>query len=388
MNQRKWPMKAFLLAIFMGICLFTLTTSCAPVISRLLLLGNKHVELITEINHPLLNIIPGYEPGMICLPGEVLETPALPDELLANPPMDSGIGTGFGARDIPGAIALGNNTYQIPPDRSIEASYHLIYPETQINSFPLPLRVFVLLDEQVVKNVFRNSSGDYYDISLDPGTVTTLTLNIPPLASGVHDLIIFSITGVDQDTDPYGHFGFTDYRVSLVVGHNAKLIPRQYATFPPLQSISPLDSIAGVSLILSSNSERPEAWSWPETRREIPADDPFVLYAYAGYDSFSEDNKTDPPQADTMALIAFMDYHPTPIGDNSPVLYGKVSSDTAWASIPVELNLPSEIGPHDVMILRIPHPGVPMCLLRDPSKSDYWYPEAVIASRVGINVIK
>jgi len=381
-------MALFCLALCGVIGLLALTTSCAPVFSQFFLLGNKQVELITETNHPLLAIIPGYEPGLICLPNEVIETPILPEELLANPPMDSGIGTGFGARDIPGAVALGNNTFQIPPDRRIEASYHLIYPETRINSFPLPLRIYVLLDEQVVENAFQDSSGDFYDITLEPGTVTTLTLNIPPLASGVHDLIIFSITGVDQDTDPYGHFGFTDYRVSLVVGHDAKLIPRHYTIFPALESISPTDSIAGVSLILSSNSEKPEAWSWPDTRREITAGDPFVLYAFAGYDSFSEDNKTDPPQADTMALIAFMDYHPTQLTDNSPVLYGMVSSDTAWTSIPVELNLPSEIGPHDVMILRIPHPGVPMCLLRDPEKMSYWFPEMIIASRVGISVIK
>lgn len=288
MTQRKFPMSASFLALFTGIGLFMLTTSCAPVISRFFLLGNRQVELITEDNHPLFKVIPGYEPGMICQPGEVIETPILPDELLANPPMESGIGTGFGARDIPGAVPLGNNTFQIPPERKIEASYHLIYPKTDINSISLPLRIYAILDEQVVENAFHHSSGDYYDIVLDPGTVTTLTLSIPPLPPGVHDLIIFSITGVDQETDPYGDFGFTDFRVSLVVGQDAKLIPRQYANFPSLKSISPLDSITGVSLILSSNSEKPEAWSWPETRREITGDDPFVLYAYADQFIFRE----------------------------------------------------------------------------------------------------
>lgn len=381
-------MAASFITLCAGSVLFVLITSCAPVISRIFLFGNKHVELITETNHPLLDTIPGYEPGMICLPDEVIETPILPDELLANPPMDSGIGTGFGARDIPGAVALGKNTFQIPPDKNIEASFHLIYPKTNINSIPLPLRVYALLDEHVVANAFHHSSGDFYDITLEPGTITTLTLNIPPLSYGVHDVIIFSITGFDLDTDPYGHFGYTDYRVSLVVGDDAKLTPRHYTTFPPLESISPAGHNAGVSLILSSNSEKPEAWSWPETRREISAGDQFEIYAFAGYDSYSEDNKTDPPQADTMALIAFMDYHPTQITGNSSVLYGMVSSDTAWASIPVELNLPSEIGPHDVMILRIPHPGLPMCLLRDPEKKSYWFPEMIVAGRVGISVIK
>lgn len=274
----------------------------------------------------------------------------------------SGLLMGISQEDILGAKEIGYQTYTIEPNQPTQVKLRLWYPEQ--NESPARIVFFALLDERQLE-VFP--SDQYYDdITIPIGNEITLTLHIPPLAEGIHDLIIIGIPHADNYPIPEGVVRVLSHRITLIAGTPS--IPFRQINFSALFPdglFSSGDPKISISLTLKNDSIK--AWNSPEQWFNTPLDDPFSFFILAGHEDVTN---LDAPHIEKLdesflALLLFVDYKQIEIGQNQISIYGKVNKNTAYARIPVEIILPSS-GKHQILALRVNFPGVPMCILRPP----------------------
>ncbi len=89
-------------------------------------------------------------------------------------------------------------------------------------------------------------------------------------------------------------------------------------------------------------------------------------------------------RGDCFATLLFMDYQQIEAAPGHTALYSKVTQDTAYGRIPLEIP-PLPAGKHHLLVLRINTPGVPMCLLINPTARTL--PNSVTGALVGVEVL-
>lgn len=302
----------------------------------------------------------------------------------SSPPVSSGIGSGMLYDDLPGATSIGLNTFQIPVNTALSGSYHIWYPNTAINTHPLNLRYIALLNEQQLAGGIGETHNLYYDITLQPGEDRTVTLNIPPLAEGIHEFIVVGISNIDRDPTSTG-FATLDFgRFTLVAGENPQVHSRPYVAFPPAPENS---SSPSVILNLSLAPEIIRVWNWPETRLRTSPNTNLNFYIQFGYDSAINPRTLQTasvarPDYIVSAIVLFVDYRQVNINADE-VLYALVAQDTNLVTVETILQTPEEKGTHDIVVLRINYPGVPMCILSGNLEGQF-FPFPIYGWRVGI----
>ncbi len=93
---------------------------------------------------------------------------------------------------------------------------------TLINNFPIEnrYRLFVYIDYKMVQVSFENKKVDFIDLDILKNSTQNITINIPSLAPGSHDLLIVSVKNpskflVKDQVEPPGEF---------ILGHRGKIV--------------------------------------------------------------------------------------------------------------------------------------------------------------------
>jgi hypothetical protein len=213
----------------------------------------------------------------------------------------------------------------------------------------------------------KEAKNDHYkDVTIPVGSETTLTLNLPPLTVGVHDLVIIGIPYVDSYPTPEGIVKVLGQRSTLIAGPLPTSFRQiSFSTLPAEGSLSKGDPKISLSLTLAEDSIK--AWNWPEEGLNIKPDAPIKFSVLAGYGDVT--NLAAPYinelGSSFFSLLLFVDYRQIEIAPGQAIIYAKVDKNTAYARAPAKIVLPSP-GKHQMLVLRINFPGVPMCVLQGP----------------------
>ncbi len=308
------------------------------------------------------------------------------EEAKKNIPIASGMGGGMGEGDFSNSSLIGWSTFNVKSATALTGTFHWLSPEASQNSETTPLRFLVILDEiQLVGAIEGSSNEYYYDIIMEAGDEITLTLNIPPLTPGVHDLIVTSM--IRHELNPYGSVKLAVNRYSLLAGSVPEIIPRSFQPLPKQGSIAKNDPT--LSLDLSLTSEYPfVVWNWPDNYLAVSVGEATPFYIFTEYSVIESDPLSNLPAPEEIpfALLTFLDDRQIDFSSGIPVFYGSVLQDTAYTTINTSLRPIQELGRHELLVLRINYPGLPMCLLHGPSDG-YLFNYFSDASRVGIEVV-
>jgi hypothetical protein len=298
--------------------------------------------------------------------------------------MSSGVGYGIADGDISDSTFLGNHTFQVKSNAPLKANMHIWYPSTAANSKALTLRYIVLLDEIQLIGAIESSVGPFYDVTMQPGEEITMTIDIPSLQQGIHELIVVGLTGISDEPDNLGIAKLADSRTTLVAGTTPLPLNRMYSQLSPDGSMARGDP--WISLMLGQVGGSLKAWNWPETVLPVKSGEPFEFTIFAGYQGPTKREGVPGAAPENMpfALLTFLDYQQVDVRPGVRVLYSRVSKDTAYARIISRLP-PLTLGRHDLVVLRINSPGVPMCIQNGPLDGQI-FPFYLEAKRVAIDV--
>lgn len=283
--------------------------------------------------------------------------------------------------EIPDAKEIGYQTYEIPSVMPLVAELHFWYGEE--NSRQANIRLFTLLDEQQV-DVFT-SKQFYYDVTIPIGSEVIVPLQIPPLSSGIHDLVIVGIPYVDEYPNPEGIVRVLNHRITLVVPPIT--FPFRQINFVMLPAQGLLSrGEPKIPLMLSLRDEDLKVWNWPNEWLNTETDvvEFFVIAGYENTVNLDAPDLTE-PEYSFFALTFFVDYQQVNVEADKLAIYGKVSNDTAYTSNRINIDL--EEGKHHILVIRINNPGIPMCILYGPPGGRI-LPFDVIGSLHGVNVSK
>jgi len=278
---------------------------------------------------------------------------------------------------------VADRTAWINANEQQSLTWRFWYPEG--NDRSVNLRLFVLLDEHQLSNALP-SSGIYNDIVLERGDDISLDVIIPPLESGIHDVIAIAVPYPEEYPNEYGIVTLVYWRITLIA--EPTVSPFRKIDFSPMiaeGSINKNDPAMALELTLLKDGI--DVWNWPNPWLDISGDTAINFFALIGHQDVTN---LDTPNLDKLktsfsSLLLFMDYQQIEIAPNQTVIYSRTENDTAYARIPITLPPPAA-GKHQLLALRIDTPGVPMCILQGDPKSRI-LPNSVYGKLVGINVV-
>lgn len=341
---------------------------------------NKAKQLDSTIQWSDLRITPPPS-GTFCWNTSIMGGKALSwDKFKEN--FQDGLAVGMSEVDISGAHQIGYQTFGVMSSQLITANFHLWYPIG--NKKSAKIRFFALLDEKQLTNAF--DSGGNYTMLVNSGDDITIKLHLPALTIGIHDFIVIGIPYVDDYPIPEGIVKFFGHRITLIAGiPNTSFRPIIFSDLSAEGLLSKNDPQIPLSLILTKNSLI--AWNSPEKWLSISSNKSTKFFILAGYEDTTNTDAENLAQLDTsfFVLLSLIDYQQENISFGKSVIYGKVSKDTAYASIPAEI-APLPFGTHHILFLRINSPGIPICLMQDTIDGRI-LPFNISASLVGIDVI-
>lgn len=315
-------------------------------------------------------------------------TKILPDELDTGNEIKqdftSGMAVGFFPQDLSTPHKIAYDTYWINANEQLAFNWLFWYPKG--NERPLNLRLFILLDEQQLTSALPQP-GSYNDLHLNRGDDITLQVTIPPLAVGVHDVIAIAVASPENNPDVYGKVDIISNRITLIVEPTPSPPFRKidFISLPPEGSIKRDDPAMALEVTLQDNGI--DVWNWPNPWLDINENTTVNFFALAGHQDVMN---VDAPNLDELktsfsSLLLFIDYQQVEVASNQLSLYGKLTKDTAYTRIPLEIP-PLPEGKHHILVLRVDTPGVPVCLLRGDPKGRM-LPNSVYGKLVGINVL-
>jgi hypothetical protein len=296
----------------------------------------------------------------------------------------SGLAIGFLPQSLSMPHKIAYDTYWVNGNEPLSFQWLFWYPMG--NTEPMDLRLFILLDEKQLTNALPQP-GSYNDLQLNRGDDITLPVTIPPLASGIHDIIAVAIALPENGPDPYGTVHFIVNRITLIVEPTPSPPFREidFVPLPAEGSIQKVDPSMALELTLKNNEIK--VWNWPDVWLDVNEKTPVKFFALTGHQDVIN---VDIPQLEELrasfsSLLLFIDYQQIEISPNQLAIYGKVDKDTAYARIPLTIHsLPQ--GKHQILVLRIDTPGVPVCILKGDPKRRF-LPHSVYGKLVGINVL-
>jgi hypothetical protein len=297
----------------------------------------------------------------------------------------SGFAVGFFPKDLSKPHKIAFDTYWIDSNEELLLNWIFWYPEA--NEVPLNLRLFLLLDEQQLTGALPNP-GSYDDLQLNPGDDVTLQVTIPPLTSGIHDVVAVAVPVPQTDPDVYGRVDLFYRRITLIVEPISSSFRKiGFVSLPAEGSIRKDDPAMALELTLEPDEI--EVWNWPDPWLYQDTHKATHLYALAGHEDVT--NVDAPSLAELeqsfFSLLLFVDYQQVEVTPKQMAFYGKVHKDTAYARIPLEIP-PLVEGKHHILVLRLDTPGVPVCILRgggDPKGR--FLPFSIHTKLVGIELL-
>lgn len=295
-----------------------------------------------------------------------------------------GLAVGFIPNDSSTANKISLETYWVSVNKQLTFNLLFWYPKG--NEGTLSLRLFTLLDEQPLTDALPQP-GSYNDLHLNRGDYITIQVTIPPLDSGIHDVIVVAVASPENDPDVYGIVDLIYKRITLIA-EPAPTPPFRNIDFTtlPAEGSNKQDDPA-MTLELTLEKDGIDVWNWPQPWLDIRENTPLTFYALGGHQDVTNLDAPDlePLQSSFSTLLLFVDYQQVEIAPGQTALYANMDSDTAYARIPITLN-PLPAGKHHILVLRIDTPGVPMCILRGDTHSRI-LPNSVYGKLVGLNVL-
>ncbi len=220
---------------------------------------------------------------------------------ITNPPTSAYSVHTMGLISVSDGTLLGFNTYEVPEHKAVTATFRYYVTETgkEGEDKPQLVRFLLIVDEQQVATKF-NYSGEallFVDIITYPGEDAALTVEIPPLGPGIHDINLIGVVMVEQEK---GEQSLTTwpYRFTLIAGGKKMLLPRSYVRLPRgnrrvLQR--EVDTIS-TGLSLSLEKDRIGDWTDPDQFLSVSPGRPIDFYIYTGYEAVRNDTCPDMPQ--------------------------------------------------------------------------------------------
>lgn len=278
---------------------------------------------------------------------------------------------------------LSDGTLWVEANEQILLKWRFWYPPN--NERPANLRLFILLDEQQLNNALPEP-GVYNDIDLQKGDDIALTVTLPHLEPGVHDIIAIGIPYPEDYPNENGIVRLVSWRITLIAKpFSSPFRNIAFQSLPAEGSIRKNDPLIPLSLTLQKDGV--DVWNWPSAWLDTKLNNSIGFFTLAGHTQV--ENLDAPPldelKASFFSLLVFIDYQQIEVAANQMALYGKVDKDTAYTRIPIQLD-PLPIGKHVALVLRIDTPGVPMCVLKGDPKGRI-LPNSIYGSLVGINVL-
>jgi hypothetical protein len=285
--------------------------------------------------------------------------------------------------DVTDKKQLGFNTYEVPSGAPFEAEFRLWYgPE---NERPAEIRFFSLLDEQQL-DIFPGNQY-YYDLTIPAGSEMSIPLAIPSLSSGIHDLVILGIAYPDEYPVPEGSVMVLAFRITLAASPTTEMFRQINFTELPAQALLSRGAPMIPLLLRLSDDNELKVWNWPSRWLDIETDElEFLVSAGFTYTTNLDAPSLAQPEHSFFALTLFKDYRQINIDADVPVMYGKVSHDTAYTNHAIKLT-GLQPGMHHILALRIDHPGIPMCILHG-APDGRMLPYSTNGILVGINVLE
>ncbi len=295
----------------------------------------------------------------------------------------SGLVVGFLPEDLSTPHQIANETYWVNSNEQLLFDWRFWYPEG--NEKPATLRLFVLLDERQLENALPES-GLYNDINLERGDDLSTKVIIPPLESGIHDLIVIGIPYPQNDPDVYGITIVVYKRITLIAEPISSPFRKiDFVSLPAEGSIKKDEPLLALELTLKHDGI--DIWNWPDAWLSVNRDISTTFYALASHEYVTNLDAPSMEELETsfFAILLFVDYQQIEVAPNHLAFYGKVDKDTAYARIPLEIP-PLPEGKHRIFVLRIDTPGVPYCILRGDAESRI-LPNSIYGKLVGLVVL-
>jgi hypothetical protein len=184
----------------------------------------------------------------------------------------------------------------------------------------------------------------------------------PELSEGIHDIVVAVTTHTDVPRAFNTSFE-RGLRISIVAGK------------PRLRDLS-FQRLEATAVPPDAEIHRRLGLTLPNQTRYWIEEEPVtlssgellsfdILRRYVSHRINSEAPDLPQPALDRFAIIAFIAGEPVPLDDDF-TLYAEVTADTLAARIPVQVPQPLPAGEHELVVISIPHPGIPMCQLFGP----------------------
>jgi hypothetical protein len=301
------------------------------------------------------------------------------EELVANPPFDSGLGFGVGKDDIPNATMIGSQTFQLAPDTPHNINFRLFYPHTEKNNEPITLHFIIIVNETQLLDAIDEKERS---TTLQPGDEAVLDIKLPPLTAGYHEIVILGVLDSKDLSHNIERAAPVVYRASLVTEAQPNRSPLSYTKLSATVSRGPNGSMYELLLSLEPSTA---VWDYPIP---VSSEEHLNFYINAGYTYILNTNAPDlsEPSEARFALLLFLNHKQINVSPDAEVIYGTVANDTAYARIPVVLTAPKEPGRYDILAVRINNPRVPYCILVGPPDG-YIFPFEVRVESAAIDVI-
>lgn len=277
---------------------------------------------------------------------------------------------------------LGFRTFQVAAGSDAHFQLALYSPED-----PQTVRFSLLHNEQQI-DINEADPVPYRDVQMTDEAIYNFDVMLDDLETGVHDVVVMYSDEAEEPAWPFGTLDGTQHRFTIIVGDpdTVDIAPLTFDTWPTVGSLTAGDRLQTLSFTLDDTTS---IWSAPEPAHQIPAGEALdfnILTGYFGIMSSTQQGKFPEPEFARFALTMLVDYEQVPITAESDILYGKVGQDAAYTRIPLTLPAFEEPESHDISMIQIDNPRVPMCLLWGPEFNTY--SSDVTHMRVALDVVE
>jgi hypothetical protein len=279
---------------------------------------------------------------------------------------------------------LGERTYQVTENTPLDIILLLYSQETPAQA----IRLLVFLDETPVLIDGLSGQDEEFGrkISLTPGEIYETTITLPPMESGVYDFFVLRIHDANNEPSLMNERDTFADRLSFIVQDSISMPSvgepaRPFVKYDPngLKSRGDPRILLGLSL-----DDTLRQWNYPEASVVIGQGDTLSFNILAGDTRVPEQQDQDqiPDPSTRLALIVLMGYQPIPM----VTTYAEISSDTSYSRIPIEFVPTQPAGRHELVIIRVDNPGIPLCQLYDENPNEFLLISRVQALRALVDI--
>jgi len=274
--------------------------------------------------------------------------------------------------DVAGTEQIGDQTYRLDEGQPLSLTLRMLnlYPDKTTMLYA------VLVDGRPISTSMAGQTFVRHLRPLPCSVPLSQPVSVPALKPGFHDVVLVGFADpYEHDMEPERRYDslqdFIAYRLSVIVGETSAQAFEPFDQ-PPL---SPREYDLGPVLTLSDRADVPHRW----LTTTVSSSQNVI------YHVFTSAVSSHTP-CDEFALVALLDYRLIPINASVDSPYYARVCDRRTARIRGEIEAPLEPGPHELILLRIPNPQVPLMVIRARPKVDPFDYDPEISERVLIQV--